>query len=62
MDLLNVPVVGKRIRRARINALVDQLAAHEWAMRDICAALLDLSDPDDDLAVEVRQLLATLDG
>lgn len=62
MDLLNVPVIGKRIRRARINALVDQLAAHEWAMRDICAALLDISDPDDDLAVEVRQLLATLDG
>jgi hypothetical protein len=55
-------VIGKRLRKARINALVDQLAAHEWAMRDICAALLELSDPDDDLAVEVQQLLATLDG
>jgi hypothetical protein len=62
VDLLNVPVIGKRLRKTRINALVDQLAAHEWAMRDICAALLDLSDPDDDLAVEVKQLLATLDG
>jgi hypothetical protein len=62
MDLLNVPVVGKRLRKARINALVNQLAAHEWAMRDICAALLELTDPDDDLAVEVEHLLATLDG
>jgi hypothetical protein len=62
VGLLNVPVIGKRFRKARISALVEQLSAHEAAMRDLCAELLELSDPGDDLAVEVLRLLTTLDG
>lgn len=59
---MEIPVISKAARRRRINNLIDRLSAHEAAMRGIAAALLELSDPDDDLSAEVRRLVAALDG
>ncbi len=49
-------------RKRRINRLVLQLTGLELAMRDVSAALLELTDPGDDLHVEVIRLLQALDG
>lgn len=62
MRLFRVPVIGKAIRRQRIIKLVDDLAELEGGMRDVCAALVELTDPNDDLHVEVVRLLQALDG
>lgn len=59
---MRIPVLSRAARRRRINQLIDRLSAHESAMRGIAAALLELSDPDDDLSAEVRRLVAALDG
>lgn len=59
---IRVPVIGKALRRRRINQLVDQLGDLEANMRDVCAALIELTDQNDDLHVEVQKLLSALDG
>jgi hypothetical protein len=59
---IRVPVIGKALRRRRINQLVDQLGDLEANMRDVCAALIELTDQNDDLHLEVLQLLKALDG
>ena len=59
---IHVPVIGKALRRRRINQLVDQLGDLEANMRDVCAALIELTDQNDDLHLEVLQLLKALDG
>jgi hypothetical protein len=62
MRLFRIPVIGKALRRQRINELVDDLSELEGAMRDVCAALMELTDPNDDLHVEVVRLIKALDG
>ena len=62
MDIAKLPVIGKRVRARRIKRLVAALGEHEAAMRDICAALLELTDQGDDLAVEVARILQALEG
>lgn len=57
-----VPVVGKALRKRRINALVDQAAKLENEMRDVLAALIELTEPNDDLHVEVVRIVKALDG
>lgn len=57
-----IPLISRAVRRHRINALVEQLGDYETAMRDVCAALIELTDPADDLHVEVQRLLEALDG
>lgn len=52
----------RRHRRARIAALVLELEAWERDGRGILAALLELTDPEEDLAVECRRVLQQLDG
>ena len=59
---IRVPVIGKALRRRRINQLVDHLGDLEANMRDVCAALIELTDQNDDLHLEVLQLLKALDG
>lgn len=49
-------------RKRRLYELIDRMGALEEEMRDVSAALLELSDPDDDLAAEIRRLIAALDG
>lgn len=57
-----IPVLGKAARKRRISRLVVQLTGLEMAMRDVSAALIELTDPDDDLHVEVLRVLKALDG
>jgi hypothetical protein len=57
-----IPVIGRAYRKHRILVLVDEMAEHEQAMRDIGAQLLELSDPNDDLAEAVERLLLALEG
>ena len=58
---IRVPVIGKALRRRRINQLVDHLGDLEANMRDVCSALIELTDPNDDLHVEVVRLIQALD-
>ena len=62
MNIYRIPVIGKRLRRERINALVEELSDLEGGMRDVAAALIELTDPNDDLHVEVVRLIQALDG
>ena len=62
MNIYRIPVIGKAIRRQRINALVEELSELEGDMRDVCSALIELTDKGDDLHVEVVRLIQALDG
>ena len=59
--MLGIRLIGRRRRKQRIEALVAQLGTLEAGIRDCCSALLELTEPGDDLAVEVERLLAALD-
>lgn len=54
--------MSKRARIQRIRALVADLSSLEAEMRDVTAALVELTDPGDDLHAEVSRLLQALDG
>ena len=62
MNIYRIPVIGKRLRLERINALVEELSDLEGGIRDVAAALIELTDPNDDLHVEVVRLIQALDG
>jgi hypothetical protein len=62
MNIYRIPVIGKRLRRERINALVEELSDLEGGIRDVAAALIELTDKGDDLHVEVVRLIQALDG
>lgn len=53
--------LSRRGRMKRIDALLDQLADQEIALRDTCAALLECTDEGDELALEIQRLLDQLD-
>jgi len=59
IPLLSAMTRLQRLRRVR--GLVDRLEAWEQEGRDLLAQVLDLSDPDEDLACECRRLLEHLD-
>lgn len=44
----------------RVMALIEKLEFHQNRMEDLLYAILDLSEPGDDLAVECRRLLTCL--
>ncbi len=54
-------LLGRKSRRQRIDELLDQLAAQEEDLRNTCAALLDITDKDDELALEIARFLDQLD-
>jgi hypothetical protein len=62
MNMYRIPVIGRALRLQRINDLVEELSELEGGMRDVCAALIDMTDPDDDLHVEVVRIIQALDG
>lgn len=62
MNIYRIPVIGRALRLQRINDLVEELSELEGGMRDVCAALIDMTDPDDDLHVEVVRIIQALDG
>lgn len=51
----------RRIRQARVNALLEQLEAWEADGRDLLAQLVELTDQGDDIHTEVRRVLELLD-
>jgi hypothetical protein len=44
----------------RVMELIEKLEFHQTRMEELLAAILELSHPDDDLAVECRRLLTVL--
>ena len=58
---MKVSLFRGRARKNRIDALVEEISHHERQMRNALAALIDLSDPGDDLHMECRLLLERLD-
>jgi hypothetical protein len=59
---MRIPLISRAWRQRRVNKLVDRIALHEAEIRDYCAQLIELTEPQDDLHVEVRRLLEALDG
>jgi hypothetical protein len=59
---MRIPLISRALRQRRIHGLVDRIALHEAVLRDYCAQLIELTEPEDDLHVEVRRLLEALDG
>jgi hypothetical protein len=57
-----ITVMSNAARKRRIDRLVLQLTGLELSMRAAAAALLELTEPDDDLHVEVVRLLQALEG
>ena len=56
-----IQFLGRRGRRQRIDQLLDQLADQEMALRDTCAALIEITDEGDELSLEIRRFLEQLD-
>jgi len=61
MNLNSIPLLGPLFRKRRAAALVGQLGLLELEMRDVCAQIIEITDPGDDLHVEVLELLKALD-
>lgn len=61
MSLDAIPFLGPLLRKRRAAALVEELGALEMEMRDVCAQIIEITDPGDDLHLEVLQLLTALD-
>lgn len=55
-----IPIIGRRARKQRINALVNEVARHERQMRNAVAQLIELTEHGDDLHVECCRLLEAL--
>lgn len=52
--------MGARQRRQRIAELLEQVEQWEQSGLDIFAALVDITEPDDALGLEVRRVLDLL--
>lgn len=62
MNLNSIPLLGRLFRKRHAAALVERLGFLEEEMRDVCAQILEVTEPGDDLHVEVIQLLDALDS
>ena len=62
MDLPILRGMIRRHRRTRVLELVSELEQWEREGRNLLAALLEITEETDDLAVEARRILETLDG
>ncbi len=62
MSRLILRMMPRPIRRARLRALVEDLARAEAEIRDIGAAIVELTEPGDDLHLSVLAVLQALDG
>ena len=62
MNLNSLPLLGPLLRKRRAAALVEELGSLELEMRDVCAQIIEITDPGDDLHLEVIQLLTALDS
>jgi ferritin len=59
---MRIPVISPRLRKRRIDSLVEEVAHHERQIRNALASLVELTVEGDDLHVECRRLLESLDG
>jgi hypothetical protein len=55
-------LMSDRARKRRIARLIDRIEGLEAAMRNDLAALIELTEPGDDLHVEACQVLERLEG
>lgn len=62
MNRLILRMMPRPIRKARLRALVEELASAEADLRDICSSILELTEPGDDLHLSVLAVLQALDG
>lgn len=58
---MRLPLMAKLHRKKRMQVLLDAIEHHEIGLRDACAALIELTSPDDELHLEIKRLLASLD-
>lgn len=61
-SLPRLRVMTRRERGRRSRQLVGELGQLEARMRNVCAELLELSEPGDDLGDAVARLLVALEG
>jgi thioredoxin-like negative regulator of GroEL len=57
---MTIPSASAGESLERVLCLIEKLEFHQRRMEDILSAILDLSEPGDDLAVECRRLLSCL--
>ena len=55
-------LLPRRKRLSRIRILTLQLAQHEADLRDVCAAIVELTEPGDQIHVEVQRILETFNS
>lgn len=58
---MEIRIVSRSKRQRQLVRLFREVAGYEVAMRDRCAQILELADPDDDFAGTARRLLEALD-
>lgn len=58
---MRLPLMAKLHRKKRMQVLLDAIEYHEIGLRDACAALIELTTPEDELHLEIKRLLASLD-
>lgn len=61
-ELPRLRLMTRQERGRRSRQLVRELGQLEGRMRDVCAELLDLAEPGDDLGAAVGRLLVALEG
>lgn len=62
MKGLKFLLLPRRKRLSRIRILTAQLSRHEADLRDVCAAIAELTEPGDQIHIEVRRILEAFDG
>jgi len=58
---MKLPLMAKVHRKKRIDFLIAAIGHHENGLRDCCAALIELTNPEDDLHLEIKRLLEALE-
>ena len=58
---MRFPLMAKLHRKKRMQILLYAIEHHEIGLRDACAALIELTTPDDELHLEIKRLLEGLD-
>ncbi|MDI9407152.1 MAG: hypothetical protein QM522_10690 [Chitinophagaceae bacterium] len=58
---MEIRIISRGQRQRRLVRLFREVSGYETAMRDRCAQMLELADPDDDFTATARRLLEALE-
>ena len=58
---MDIKIVSRSKRQRQLVRLFREVSGYEIAIRDRCAQILELADPDDDFTGTARRLLESLD-